>query len=62
MNKELENQIATLVESFFDFGVGFEDLPKIKTFFNECLDGLEDELKDAMASSNLITKDWDIRG
>lgn len=62
MNKEIENKIETFVESFFDFGVSLEDLPKIKTFFNECLDGLEDEIKDAMGSSNLITKDWDIRG
>lgn len=60
--KEIEIQIEKLVESFYDFGVELEALPKIKTFFNECIDGLEDEIKDAMASSNLMSKDWDIRG
>ncbi len=62
MKKELENKIETFVESFLDFGVYLEELPEIKTFFNECLDNLEDEIKDSMVSSNLITKDWDIRG
>jgi hypothetical protein len=60
--KKLENKIETFVESFYDFGVELEALPRIKTFFSECLDGLEDEIKDGMASSNLISKDWDIRG
>jgi hypothetical protein len=60
--KILENKIETFVESFYDFGVELDSLPRIKTFFNECIDGLEDEIKDGMASSNLITKDWDIRG
>ncbi len=60
--KILENKISTFVESFYDFGVELEALPRIKTFFSECLDNLEDEIQDAMTYSNLITKDWDIRG
>jgi len=60
--KKLENKISTFVESLYDFGVELDALPKIKTFFSECIDGLEDEIKDAMASSNLISKDWDVRG
>ena len=61
-SKILENKIEAFVESFYDFGVDLEALPSIKTFFNECVDALEDEIKDGMASSNLISKDWDIRG
>lgn len=59
--KKLEDKISTFVESFYDFGVELEALPRIKTFFSECLDNLEDEIHDGIASSNLISKDWDVR-